>query len=246
MPRWQREKSYLTGSRGSSARSDRVMSAAIRQPGLVSSGEPQASADANHVGVERHDQLRRLHARPDAQVDAIDADHPAQEQVEALAGAAGTRAARRSRRRRVWRASSRRPRSGPGSAPASRTIRAPAPPSPRRRPCLRRRSPRSIRPAPASGAAPTAARPDPRRASTGARAETAARRAPRVRSGARTPPGAVPITPSSASIELSTLCTRPNARAAAQNATTSRSAGCRKRRTIQIGSETTCSRSKAV
>ena len=35
MPRWQSEKSYLTGSRGSSRRSDAVMSRAICQPGLV-------------------------------------------------------------------------------------------------------------------------------------------------------------------------------------------------------------------
>ena len=35
IPRWQSEKSYLTGSSGSSRRSDAVMSRAIRQPGLV-------------------------------------------------------------------------------------------------------------------------------------------------------------------------------------------------------------------
>ena len=35
MPTWQSEKSNRTGSRGSSARSDAVMSAAIFQPGLV-------------------------------------------------------------------------------------------------------------------------------------------------------------------------------------------------------------------
>jgi hypothetical protein len=34
MPRWQIEKSYFTGSIGSSSRSVRVMSDAIRQPGL--------------------------------------------------------------------------------------------------------------------------------------------------------------------------------------------------------------------
>jgi len=35
MPRWQTEKSYFTGSAGSSFRSDAVMSRAIRHPGLV-------------------------------------------------------------------------------------------------------------------------------------------------------------------------------------------------------------------
>ena len=35
MPTWQIEKSNRTGSTGSSARSDAVMSAAIFQPGLV-------------------------------------------------------------------------------------------------------------------------------------------------------------------------------------------------------------------
>jgi hypothetical protein len=35
MPRWQIEKSYFTGSCGSSARSESVISRAIAQPGLV-------------------------------------------------------------------------------------------------------------------------------------------------------------------------------------------------------------------
>jgi hypothetical protein len=35
MPMWHREKSYLTGSTGSSARSDSVICAAIFHPGLV-------------------------------------------------------------------------------------------------------------------------------------------------------------------------------------------------------------------
>jgi len=36
MPRWQIEKSNLMGSTGSIARNDAVMSAAMRQPGLLS------------------------------------------------------------------------------------------------------------------------------------------------------------------------------------------------------------------
>jgi hypothetical protein len=35
MPRWQSAKSYFTGSSASSARSDAVMSRAMRQPGLA-------------------------------------------------------------------------------------------------------------------------------------------------------------------------------------------------------------------
>ena len=35
MPRWHSEKSYFTGSIGSSARSEAVMSRAMRHPGLV-------------------------------------------------------------------------------------------------------------------------------------------------------------------------------------------------------------------
>ena len=116
MPRWQREKSYLTGSRGSSARSDRVMSAAIRQPGLVSlvsrrhrptrmtwvsSGtiscagrtrDQMPRSTRSMRTIQRRNRFRRLQAPPEP------------------------RAARRSRRRRAWRASSRRPRSDRGSS----------------------------------------------------------------------------------------------------------------------------------
>src|SRR5687768_661808 len=41
--------------------------------------------------VERHNQLRRQDSRPDAKVDAILSDHPAQKQVESLAGATARR-----------------------------------------------------------------------------------------------------------------------------------------------------------
>ena len=66
IPRWQSEKSYLTGSSGSSRRSDAVMSRAIAPPRAGVGRQPQAPADADDVGVERHDQLCRRHARPHA------------------------------------------------------------------------------------------------------------------------------------------------------------------------------------
>jgi hypothetical protein len=58
-------------------------------PGTDVLGEPKASAETDHVRVERHDQLARRHTRPDAQIDLIPPDHPAEEQIEPLARAAG-------------------------------------------------------------------------------------------------------------------------------------------------------------
>jgi hypothetical protein len=43
------------------------------------------------VRVERHDQLRRRHARPDAEVERVLPHHPAHEEIEPLAPAAGRR-----------------------------------------------------------------------------------------------------------------------------------------------------------
>ena len=54
--------------------------------------QAQAAADADHVRVERHDELRRRHARPDAEVERVAPHHPAQKQIQPLAGAAGRRA----------------------------------------------------------------------------------------------------------------------------------------------------------
>ena len=41
------------------------------------------------MGIERHDQFRPRHRSPCAKVDFVAPDHPAQEQVQALASAAG-------------------------------------------------------------------------------------------------------------------------------------------------------------
>jgi hypothetical protein len=41
------------------------------------------------VGVERHHERGSRYARPDAEVDLIAANHPAQKEVQALAAAAG-------------------------------------------------------------------------------------------------------------------------------------------------------------
>ena len=70
MPRWQIEKSNLTGSTGSMARSDAVMSAAMRQPGLFSLVSRRHWPDADDVRVERHDQLAGPHLLPHAEIDA--------------------------------------------------------------------------------------------------------------------------------------------------------------------------------
>ena len=88
MPTWQSEKSNRTGSAGSIARSEAVMSAAIRQPGdvyvvsrrqrpsrmtCVSSGTISLPAGiavhaprstASRRTIHRRNRLRRLHALP--------------------------------------------------------------------------------------------------------------------------------------------------------------------------------------
>src|SRR5207237_9196635 len=50
--------------------------------------EPQAAPEADHVRIERHDQLRRRNRPPDAEIHLIAAHHPPQEQVQPLAAAA--------------------------------------------------------------------------------------------------------------------------------------------------------------
>jgi hypothetical protein len=56
--------------------------------GTRARGEAQAAAEANHVCVERDDELSRAHAGPAAGIDFIAPDHPAQEQIQPLAAAA--------------------------------------------------------------------------------------------------------------------------------------------------------------
>ena len=99
MPRWQSEKSYFTGSAGSS-RAQRRGDVARHPPARARvRRQAQAAADADHVGVERHDQLRRRHPRPHAEIERVAADHPAQEQVQPLAAPTRPRDAERSSRR---------------------------------------------------------------------------------------------------------------------------------------------------
>ena len=189
--------------------------------------QPQAPPQPDDVHVERHDQLRRRQPRPDAQIDRVGPHHPPQEQVHALARAAGSTAAGRSRRRRS--AGVARP-GGRDRAPGrgSRTTR-----WPRRRRRKRGRAPsqeeRLDRPGlgRSSGAGRARAGRDRLRASSGARGARTRPRPATGRSARRRTAGVGPRTASSRSIDCRTLATRPNARAAAQNPTTSRSAGIR-------------------
>ncbi len=56
-----------------------------RPAGTCIARELQAAADADDVGIERYDQLRRRNARPHAQIERVVSDHPAQEQIQTLA-----------------------------------------------------------------------------------------------------------------------------------------------------------------
>src|SRR3982750_1133239 len=90
MPRWLRGKAKRTGAGGASARGARPPRPLLRRaPGeILPSGQPDEAADAVDVGVQRHDERAAGHV-PEAEVDSVRAtDHPAQEEVEALARAA--------------------------------------------------------------------------------------------------------------------------------------------------------------
>jgi len=53
--------------------------------------QPQAAADANDVRIERNDQLGGRDPRPNAEIQRVVPNHPAEEEIEALASAAGRR-----------------------------------------------------------------------------------------------------------------------------------------------------------
>ena len=235
IPRWQSAKSYLTGSAGSSRRSDAVMSRRHPPARARVARQPQAPPEADHVRVERHDQLRRG------------------TRVHTPRSTASRRTIqRRNRFSRLqalpvdgrgkkydtpgWTA--RRPPSDvERQRAASRTTRSAGSTSARRR---RARAGRTLRPIPprrssAAVASISATRSSPRvqRCTSGANARRVARG---IEAADVLRRATGPSTASTRSIDCSTLATRPNASAAAQNPTTSRSRASEYRRTISIGS----------
>jgi len=50
--------------------------------------QPQTAANANDVGIERHNETARRNARPHAEIERVAAHHPAKKQVQSLAAAA--------------------------------------------------------------------------------------------------------------------------------------------------------------
>ena len=171
IPRWQSEKSYFTGSSGSRRRSDAVMSRAIAPARAGVAGQPQAAADADDVRVERHDQRRRRHARPDAEIERVAPHHPAQEQVQPLAGAAGRRPREEvaDARRAPERAGRRRAVRSSASARLRKAVERRADVARRRVVALEKEPLDRSRCDRSSAAAARAARPDPGRASSGGR-----------------------------------------------------------------------------
>ena len=99
MPEVAEREVVLTGSAGSSCAQRRGDVARHPPARARVPRQPQAAADANHVGVERHDQLRRRHARPDAEIERVAPHHPAQKQIQPLAARCPPTAAERSSRR---------------------------------------------------------------------------------------------------------------------------------------------------
>jgi hypothetical protein len=56
-------------------------------PGAGVTRQTQAAPHPDDVRVEGHDELRRRHVLPDAEVHRVAANHPSQKQVQPLAGA---------------------------------------------------------------------------------------------------------------------------------------------------------------
>ena len=91
MPTWQSEKSKRTGSAASISPQRRGDLRRHLPPGARVARQAQAASEPDDMGVERHHQARRRQLRPHRHVDGVLAHHPAQEQVEPLAGAARRR-----------------------------------------------------------------------------------------------------------------------------------------------------------
>src|SRR5712675_2646366 len=51
--------------------------------------QTKAPADPNHVGVQRDDEFGGRHAGPDPKVERVSTNHPAEKEIQPLAGAAG-------------------------------------------------------------------------------------------------------------------------------------------------------------
>ena len=84
----ERAKSYFTGSAGSiSAKACGDLQGGPQGSRLVVV-EAQDAAEPAHVHIHGHDQLGLVDALPQAEVHFVAPDHPAEEQVQPLAGAA--------------------------------------------------------------------------------------------------------------------------------------------------------------
>ena len=181
------------------------------------------------MGIERHDQLSGPHRPPHAEIDFIAAHHPAQEQIEPLAGAAG-----RGPRKEIADAGALRDaavdrgaRRAPGraceklsSAPPTSTSESA---SPSAKNCSTDPDCSSICRRIHSSAASR------RRASTGAPSPAARGAALTDRTRGRNCAGRPPMMRNSVEIDASTLATRPKASAAAQKPAISPILGPRER-----------------
>ena len=200
------------------------MSRAIAPARAGVARQPQAPADADHVRVERHDQPGGRHARPDAEIERVAPHHPAQKQVQPLAARCPPTAAERSSRRPAASARGRTPPEVERQRARRKAVERRADVVATRRRRRRGRTLRSIRSDRSSAAAATASatRSAPARPAVDDAGE---RRRRRARGSKRRTyaAGSRPITASTRSIDCSTLVTRPNASAAAQKPTISRS-----------------------
>ena len=93
MLRWQSAKSYRTGSSASSARNDAVMSDAIFQPGEARRVNRRHFPTRIVCVSSGTTSCRARNQRPPTRIDAVAANHPAQKQVQPLAGGSRGRAA---------------------------------------------------------------------------------------------------------------------------------------------------------
>ena len=88
---WQSEKSYFTGSSGSSARRPRGDLLGHPPVAAAAAREPHRARHVLDVRVHRHQQRGGRHVAPEAEVRRLSSHHPAQEEVQALARSAGGR-----------------------------------------------------------------------------------------------------------------------------------------------------------